>query len=88
MNRPQLKQLKQIPGVGDNIAQYMWDIGIRSVSDLKGQNAEWLYRKLCDFKASPVDRCVLYVFRCAIYYASNLEHEPELLMWWNWKDRD
>jgi hypothetical protein len=39
------------------------------------------------FKASPVDRCVLYVFRCAVYYANNKTHDPELLKWWNWKDR-
>jgi hypothetical protein len=33
-----------------------------------------------------VDRCVLYVFRCAVYFASEAEHDPELLKWWNWKD--
>jgi hypothetical protein len=21
-----------------------------------------------------------------VYYASNAEHDPELLKWWNWKD--
>ncbi|HUW18535.1 MAG TPA: helix-hairpin-helix domain-containing protein [Sedimentisphaerales bacterium] len=87
MKKPDLRQLKQIPGVGENIAQDMWDIGIRSVNDLRGRNAERLYQRLCDFKASPVDKCMLYVFRCAIYYASNTEHDPELLKWWNWKDR-
>jgi hypothetical protein len=87
MKKPDLKQLKQIPGVGENIAQDMWDIGIRSLNDLKGRSADRLYEKLCDFKAAPVDRCVLYVFRCAIYYASNAEHDPELLKWWSWKDR-
>jgi hypothetical protein len=30
---------------------------------------------------------VLYVFRCAVYYASHEVHDPELLKWWNWKDR-
>ncbi|NJM89920.1 MAG: hypothetical protein HC847_25010 [Hydrococcus sp. RU_2_2] len=34
-----------------------------------------------------IDRCVLYVFRCAVYYASNSVREPELLKWWNWKDK-
>ncbi|MHA2066255.1 MAG: hypothetical protein ACXABY_17925 [Candidatus Thorarchaeota archaeon] len=29
---------------------------------------------------------MLYVFRCAIYYASNNEHDPQLLKWQNWKD--
>ena len=32
-----------------------------------------------------MDRCVLYVFRCAVYYARNEEHDPDLLKWWNWK---
>ncbi|MHC4807910.1 MAG: helix-hairpin-helix domain-containing protein, partial [Planctomycetota bacterium] len=50
--------------------------------------AEQLYDRLCEFKASPVDRCMLYVFRCAIYYASNTEHDPELLKWENWKDKE
>jgi hypothetical protein len=29
----------------------------------------------------------LYVFRCAVYYATNKSHDVELLQWWNWKDR-
>ncbi|MEJ2052157.1 MAG: helix-hairpin-helix domain-containing protein, partial [Calditrichota bacterium] len=33
-----------------------------------------------------VDRCMLYVFRTAVYYVSNTGHDPEKLKWWNWKD--
>jgi hypothetical protein len=29
---------------------------------------------------------MLYVFRTAVYYASNSKHDPEKLKWWNWKD--
>ena len=79
--------LEQIPGVGKAIAQDMRNIGIRSRSQLKGQDPEKLYQKLCDFKASPVDRCMLYVLRCAVYYASNTKHDPQLLKWWNWKEK-
>ncbi len=79
-------QLTQIPGVGEAIARHMQNIGICSVSQLKGQDPEKLYKKLGDFSAGPVDRCMLYVLRCAVYYASNTEHDPELLKWWNWKD--
>jgi len=86
MKQVAAKQLEQIPGVGKNIAQHMRNIGINSVDDLKDQKAEQLYQKLCDFKASPVDRCMLYVFRSAIYYAENSTHDPNLLKWWNWKD--
>ena len=79
-------ELVDIPGVGQRIAEHMRDIGVNSVDDLKGKNAEQLYAKLCDFRASPVDRCMLYVLRCAIYYAENTEHDLRLLKWWNWKD--
>jgi hypothetical protein len=81
-------RLEQIPGVGTAIAEDIRNIGIGSVRQLKGRDPEKLYKKLCDFKAGPVDRCMLYVFRCAVYYASNTKHDPELLKWWNWKDKN
>ena len=87
--KQQLKQdLEQIPGVGETIARDLRSIGIKSIIQLKGRNPEKLYQKLCDFKASPVDRCMLYVLRCAVYYASNTKHNPCLLKWWNWKDKN
>lgn len=88
MGKSAVNKLERIPGVGKAAAQDMQSIGIHSVEQLKGKNPEKLYRKLCDFKASPVDRCMLYVLRCAVYYASNNKHDPELLKWWNWKDED
>jgi len=82
-----IKALQQIPGVGKVIAQDLWDLGIDSVEALQGVNPENLYNDLCLMQETKVDRCMLYVFRCAIYYASTDEHDPELLKWWNWKDR-
>ncbi len=88
MESSSLQELEQIPGVGKTIARDMQNIGIHSIDDLKGKQAEQLYDRLCEFKASPVDRCMLYVFRCAIYYASNTDHDPHLLKWENWKDKE
>ena len=88
MKRSSSKDLEQIPGVGKKIAQDMRNIGIHSVGQLKNRDPEKLYQKLCDFKASPVDRCMLYVLRSAVYYASNAKHNPQLLKWWNWKDKN
>ena len=88
MKQSSSRQLEQIPGVGARIAQDMRNIGIHSVSQLRGRNPQKLYQKLCDFEAGPVDKCLLYVLRCAVYYASDTEHDPELLKWWNWKDKD
>ena len=61
MESSSLQELEQIPGVGKTIARDMQNIGIHSIDDLKGRQAEH-YDRLCQFKASPVDRCMLYVF--------------------------
>lgn len=81
-----LENFRQIPGVGLSIAEDFWNLGFRSVGELKDQDPEELYRRLCDYQRVHVDRCMLYVFRCAVYYVSNNEHDPERLKWWNWKD--
>jgi len=54
MESSSLQELEQIPGVGKTIAQDMQNIGIHSIDDLKGRQAEQLYDRLCEFKASPV----------------------------------
>ncbi len=79
--------LQQIPGIGESIADDLERIGIVSADQLKDEDPEKLYERLCEFKAQPVDRCMLYVLRCAVYYASHTDHDPRLLKWWNWKDR-
>lgn len=84
-----LKELKQIPGVGKSIAEDLWNIGIRSPADLKGQDPELLYDLTNIFAGVRQDRCLLYVYRCAVYFAETQESErdPAKLKWWNWKDR-
>lgn len=82
-----LKELQVIPGVGEKTAEDLWELGIRSVADLKGKEPEELYLRLCDSAGTKIDRCMLYVFRCAVYYASNEKYDPQLLKWWNWKDK-
>jgi nucleotidyltransferase/DNA polymerase involved in DNA repair len=82
-----IRRLQEIPGVGPSIAHDLWRLGIGSVGDLKGADPEKLYERLCALKKTTVDRCVLYVFRGAAYYASRKKHDPERLKWWNWKDR-
>ncbi|KQC13310.1 MAG: hypothetical protein APR63_08970 [Desulfuromonas sp. SDB] len=78
--------LLNIPGVGKSISRDLREVGIKKISDLKEKNPDELYRKLCSIRNAKIDRCVLYVFRCAVYFASNQQHQPELLRWWNWKD--
>lgn len=82
-----LKEFQRIPGVGRKLAYDFVDLGYRSVEELRGEDPEEMYRKLCTLRARHIDRCVLYVFRTAVYFAGNSVHEPELLKWWNWKDK-
>jgi len=84
--RKVLKELRLIPGVGKATARDLYDLGFRSVAELKGRDPEDLYLRHCALKGMIVDRCMLYVFRCAVYFASHRQHHPDLLKWWNWKD--
>ena len=86
MNKLVERDLRRIPGVGPSIAQDLYDLGISTVSDLRGCDPEELYERSCGLAGVRIDRCLLYVYRCAIYFASHKEHDPELLKWWNWKE--
>ncbi len=81
-----VKEFRQIPGVGKSIANDLWSMGFRSLQELKNQDPEAMYDRLCELQGMQVDRCMLYVFRCAVYYTSNEQYEPDKLKWWNWKD--
>ena len=74
-----LKNLQEIPGVGKSIANDLFLLGYRSVPDLKNENPESIYDHLCEITNSKQDKCLLYVFRCAVYYASTSKYEPEKL---------
>ena len=76
---------KVIPGVGKAMEQDFIRLGYRCVDDLKGQDPEKMYEKMCEIEGCKVDRCVLYVYRLAVYFAENDKYDPEKLKWWNWK---
>ena len=86
IKKNQIKELKQIPGVGISIANDLINIGIYKIADLKDKDPEWLYHQSNKYAGVVQDRCLLYVFRCAVYYATDPVHDKEKLKWWNWKD--
>jgi hypothetical protein len=83
----QLKELRTIPGVGKSICIDLWDLGIRKVDDLRGKDPEQMFMQSNALAGMVQDRCLLYVFRCAVYFAETEEafREKEKLCWWNWK---
>ncbi len=80
--------LQRIPGVGPRMEEDLRLLGYRSVADLAAANAEEMYERLCRKMGCPIDRCVLYVFRAAVYFAGRKKHDSELLKWWNWSDEN
>ena len=84
----ELRELTSIPGVGKSIALDLWNIGVRRVTDLKGKDPEELFDRSNRQAGTMQDRCLLYVFRCATYYANTPEsrRDPDKLKWWKWKD--
>lgn len=85
-----IKELTTIPGIGKSIAEDLYHIGIRHVHDLRGKDPEQLYEASNQFVGCIQDRCLLYVFRCAVYFAETpLDiQEKEKLKWWNWKEKN
>jgi hypothetical protein len=81
-----LKALRVIPGVGPSIARDLYALGLRRVEDLRGQDPQKLYDRSNRIAGAVQDRCLLYVFRCAVYFAETKKPDAEKLKWWNWKD--
>ena len=82
----QSDDLQSIPGVGPSIASDLRVIGIRRVADLRGRDPEQLYARSNALRGVQQDRCLLYVFRCAVYFATVAKPRPDRLKWWAWKD--
>ncbi len=80
------RSLMTLPGVGKSIAVDLMLLGYRGPDQLRGEDPEELYRRMQALTEGPLDRCVLYVFRCAVHAAETPDPHPDRLLWWNWKD--
>lgn len=84
--QPDRNDLLIIPGIGKEMKKDLITLGFNKVSDLKDADPQDMYERLCVLTNSRQDPCVLYTFRCAVYYASTNKHNPRMLKWWYWKD--
>ena len=71
--------LQTLPGIGPSLA--------RDLRALRRRDPERLCTRLNRLRGERQDPCVLYAFRCAAYSVRARRPRPELLKWWNWKDR-
>lgn len=83
-------ELESLPGVGPSIAKDLRAVGVTSVSGLVGRSPEALYEQLCQRRSGGghVDRCVLYVFRCAVAVAETGIRTGPAAQWWRYSDRN
>lgn len=79
-------ELQTIPGVGPAMEQDLVRLGYTTLASLAGADPQDMYDRLCALEGCTLDRCVLYVFRCAVYYAETSHPDPQKCKWWNWKD--
>jgi len=80
-----VSELREIPGVGKETKADLLALGIDAIEQLAGEDPEELFVRLTGHQGGYTDRCNLYVYRCAVYYAEG-GRDRELLKWWNWKD--
>jgi hypothetical protein len=80
--------LQRAPGIGPSLAQDLRDLGVHSLAALARRNPERLYERLIELRAEHQDPCVLYAFRCAVYFARTPNPSTQLTKWWNWKGRE
>jgi hypothetical protein len=80
-------RLQDIPGVGPSIAEDLRRLDIHSPSDLIGADPQELYERWMMQSGVP-ERCMLYVFRCAVYCTNTApsRRQEKKMLWWSWKD--
>lgn len=83
-----LTEFREIPGVGPDMEAHLMSLGLTNLAELARENPDELYTRDCLQFGQPLDLCILYVFRCAVYYARTPagRRAPEKLNWWYWKD--
>jgi len=79
-------ELRKIPGVGPQTEKDLIRLGYSTIASLRKADPEELYARDCLERGCTIDRCQLYVYRCAVYFAQTEHPEPEKLKWWYWKD--
>ncbi len=77
-------QLRDLRGIGKKMLEDFDKLGIASVRQLKAQDAQELYDRMCSLTGTRQDPCVLDTYRCAIEQARNPNLPEEQKDWWYW----
>ena len=78
------KAFQELGSVGPACAKDFLLLGFRKVADLKGQDPNKLYTRLCELTKSKQDPCVEDVLRCAVAQAEFPGLPKKWKDWWTW----
>jgi hypothetical protein len=78
------KAFQELGSVGPACAKDFLLLGFRKVADLKGQDPNRLYARLCELTRSKQDPCVEDVLRCAVAQAQDPRLPKKWKDWWSW----
>jgi hypothetical protein len=70
--------LRQLPNVGPAVARMLTRLGVEQADDLRGQDPERLFQRLCDLDGKRHDPCLLDTFVAVVDYANGAPARP----WW------
>jgi hypothetical protein len=65
-----IAELRTLPAVGENAAEALYKLGIRSKDDLVGKSPEKMYDALRSMKGSYAEPCMLNSLKIAVKAAS------------------
>jgi hypothetical protein len=73
-------ELTAIPNVGPAVARMLARLGISSLDDLRGEDGEELFERLCVLDGARHDPCLLDTFVAVVAYADGGPPRP----WWEY----
>ena len=68
--------LRQLPNVGPAVARMLTRLGVERADDLRGQDPERLFQRLCDLDGTRHDPCLLDTFVAVVDYANGAPARP------------
>ena len=77
---PEIQPLVTMPNVGPAVARKLLHLGIARPADLRGQDAEDLFARLCALDGRQHDPCLLDTFTAVVAHANGEPARP----WWEY----
>lgn len=77
------RRLQDLVSIGPSMLRDLEALGIQTIAQLKRENPQSMYRRLCRLKG-PQDICCLDVFKAAVAQARDPNLPIEQRRWWYW----